>query len=206
MSDITVQLAELSEAVKSARYTAERKEALLNKAQLAYEKAHEALCDTEWEYDDLLIQTWDKPDIKALLNSEHGGRVHQELLDIINSRFNKTLYVGGQWSYAACLNQLVLSVHLDAGAPDQVEKAEEAILFFSVEMDKNHPDAPGCCVFPVTHNLSDESAYEIWYIPITGQAILSKRVDRAIVDKAQFDSVRDCLTYVHQNLSYNYSD
>lgn len=204
MTNNNSMLTQLAGRIKRAQSVEASKKAQLDLAQQQYIQANEALFSAQWDYDDFIVQSWDHPDISVLLNSVAGDRFYQELRRILKSDFEEALSIGGLWDYPEQPQQHIINIYMDAGIPGHVEKAEAGILFFYREMFQTHPDAPGCAVFPVVHTRSQECAYELWYIPVTGQAILAKRVDQVVIDQQQFSTVRECLTFIYDNLSYNF--
>ena len=203
MSDVSSKLERLARAVSEAKSAVQRKKVLLNKAEAALDKAQEELDAIEWAHDDLVIQTWVKPDVATMLNVESNHRYYHELRDIIKSEFNDTLYVGGQWAHEP---QYVLTIFLDAGIPEQVEQVAAGIFFFINDVSTLHPDARGYGVFPVVHKLQDDSQYELWFAPSAGEVLLVKRVEGTVFEKQKYLTLRECLTFIHENLSNDYGN
>lgn len=203
MVKVGSRLEQLAQAVSAANLVVQRKKVLMDKAEAAFDRAHQALCHAEWAHDDYVIQTWDKPDVGVLLNIDSNDRYYHELRTILKSQFGDALYVGGQWGHAP---QHVVSIAMDAGEAEQVELAASGIFFFINDVNTSHPDAKGYGVFPVSHKYYEECAYELWFAPSAGEVFLVKRVECDVVDKQQFLTLRECLTFIHENLSNNYSN
>lgn len=203
MPDINARIDLLTKRAGAAKAVVAQKQALFDKAEVALDKANEALYNANWELDDLIIQSWDDyPDVGALLNVDSGGRMYHELRAILKTKFGDTLWPSAQWCHAP---QRTLSIYLDASEPGDVEKAEAAINFFSPHVNKLHPEAIGCSVFNVNCNTPEEASYEFWHATETDHVVLAKYVHNKVVDKTQFGSVRECLVFIHSHLSCNLS-
>lgn len=204
MIQVGSRLEKLAQAVSAANLAVQRKEVLKDKADAAFHSAHQALFHAEWAHDDYVIQTWDKPDVGVLLNIDSNQRYYHELRTILKSQFGDALFVDGHWCRHAA--QYAVLIAMDAGKADQVELAASGIFFFINDMNTSHPDAKGYGVFPVLHKYYEECAYELWFAPSAGEVFLVKRVECNVVDKQQFLTIRECLTFIHENLSNNYSN